>query len=71
MNIVQEIMKMVDHSLLSPGLTDQALEEGCLTAAKYHTASVCVKPYHVRKAFQLLRDTDVDVCGVVGFPHGN
>ena len=64
-------MKMVDHSLLSPTLTDQALEEGCATAAKYHTASVCVKPYHVSKAAQYLGESDVAVVGVVGFPHGN
>lgn len=71
MNIVEKIMKMVDHSLLSPTLTDKDLEEGCATAAKYHTASVCVKPYHVRLAAQLLADSDVVVGGVVGFPHGN
>ncbi len=44
MDIVQEIMKMVDHSLLGPGLTDEQLKEGCAVAAKYHTASVCVNP---------------------------
>ena len=71
MNIVQEIMKMVDHSLLSPSLTDEALEEGCAIAARYHTASVCVKPYHVKGAAQLLLQSDVAVGGVVGFPHGN
>jgi deoxyribose-phosphate aldolase len=71
MNIVQEIMKMVDHSLLSPTLTDQALKEGCAVAAKYHTASVCVKPYHVKQAAQYLVESDVVVGGVVGFPHGN
>jgi deoxyribose-phosphate aldolase len=70
-NIVQEIMKMVDHSLLSPGLTDAGLKEGCEVAAKYHTASVCVKPYHVRQAAAYLDGTDVLVGGVVGFPHGN
>lgn len=71
MNIVQEIMKMVDHSLLSPTLTDLELEEGCATAAKYHTASVCVKPYHVLSASKYLHDSDVAVGGVVGFPQGN
>lgn len=71
MNIVQEIMKMVDHSLLSPDLTDEALKEGCAVAAKYHTASVCVKPYHVKQASEDLTGTDVLVGGVVGFPHGN
>ncbi len=64
-------MKMVDHSLLSPALTDAGLKEGCAVAAKYHTASVCVKPYHVAKASEYLKGTDVLVGGVVGFPHGN
>ncbi|QRN84467.1 deoxyribose-phosphate aldolase (plasmid) [Chloroflexota bacterium] len=71
MDIVQEIMKMVDHSLLGPGLTDKQLKEGCAVAAKYHTASVCVKPYHVRQAAEYLKGTDVAVGAVIGFPHGN
>lgn len=71
MNKVQKIMKMVDHSLLSPTLTDQQLQEGCVLAAKYHTASVCVKPYHVKQAALLLDKTDVAIGGVIGFPHGN
>jgi len=62
---------MVDHSLLSPTLTDRALAEGCAVAAKYHTASVCVKPYHVKQAAQRLVESDVKVGSVVGFPHGN
>lgn len=71
MNIVQEIMKMVDHSLLSPALTDAELDKGCAIAAKYHTASVTVKPCHVRRAAELLKGTDVVVGAVIGFPHGN
>lgn len=71
MNIVQEILKMVDHSLLSPSLTDEQLKEGCALAAQYHTASVCVKPYHVRQAVELLATTDVLVGAVISFPHGN
>ena len=71
MSIVHEIMKMVDHSLLGPGLTDEQLQEGCAVAAQYDTASVCVKPYHVRQAAEYLRDTDVAVGAVIGFPHGN
>ena len=71
MNIVQEILKMVDHSLLSPSLTDEQLKEGCEVAAHYHTASVCVKPYHVQQAAEHLKNTDVLVGAVIGFPHGN
>jgi deoxyribose-phosphate aldolase len=67
----EQLAKMIDHSLLHPTLTDQELEDGCKLAAKYGVASVCVKPYAVRRAAELLRDTDVLVGGVIGFPHGN
>jgi deoxyribose-phosphate aldolase len=66
-----ELAKMIDHSLLHPTMTDQELEEGCAIAAKYHVASVCIKPYYVKRATELLRGTDVLVGAVIGFPHGN
>jgi deoxyribose-phosphate aldolase len=71
MNPVQELAKMIDHSLLHPTITDEGLKEGCGIAAKYGVATVCVKPYAVRQAADLLRGSDVFVCAVVGFPHGN
>lgn len=66
-----ELAKMIDHSLLHPPLTDRELDEGCAIAAKYQVASVCVKPYHVQRAAELLRGSSVLVGAVVGFPHGN
>ena len=66
-----ELAKMIDHSLLHPTLTDQELEDGCRLAAKYSVASVCIKPYAVKRAVELLRGTDVKVGCVIGFPHGN
>ena len=66
-----EIAKMIDHSLLHPTMTDQALKEGIELAKKYHVASVCIKPYAVKMAAELLQGSDVMVCTVVGFPHGN
>jgi deoxyribose-phosphate aldolase len=66
-----EIAKMIDHSLLHPTMTDQALREGIELAKSYHVASVCIKPYAVKMAADLLRGSDVMVCTVVGFPHGN
>jgi deoxyribose-phosphate aldolase len=65
------IAKMIDHSLLNPMMTDQELIDGCLLAVKYHTASVCIKPYAVAIAKEILKDSDVVVGTVVGFPHGN
>ncbi len=62
---------MIDHSILHPTLTDADLERECRVAAKYDVASVCVKPYMVKKATELLKGTDVLVGCVIGFPAGN
>jgi deoxyribose-phosphate aldolase len=67
----EELAKMIDHSLLHPTMTDQELEDGCRLAAKYRVASVCIKPYAVTRAVELLRGSEVKVGAVIGFPHGN
>jgi deoxyribose-phosphate aldolase len=67
----QEMAKMIDHSLLHPTLTDKELEEGCRLAVRYGTASVCIKPYFVKRAAELLKGTGVLVGAVIGFPHGS
>lgn len=66
-----DLAKMIDHSLLHPTMTDQELEEGCKVAAKYQVASVCIKPYAVKRAVEWLRGSGVLVGAVIGFPHGN
>ncbi len=71
MYTIQEIAKMIDHSLLHPTMMDTDLRDGCALAKQYGTASVCVKPYDVATATALLRGSDVLVCSVIGFPHGN
>ena len=67
----EQLAKMIDHSLLHPTLTDRELEEGCALAAKYGVASVCIKPYAVQRAAELLKGTGVLAGCVIGFPHGN
>jgi deoxyribose-phosphate aldolase len=66
-----ELAKMIDHSLLHPTMTDRELEDGCRLAAQYQVASVCIKPYAVKRAAELLAGTGVLVGAVIGFPHGN
>ena len=66
----EQLAKTIDHSLLHPTMTDQELEEGCRVAARYGVASVCIKPYAVKRAAELLRGSGVLVGAVVGFPHG-
>ena len=67
----EQIAKMIDHSLLHPTMTDRDLEDGCRVAAKYGVASVCIKPYAVKRAVELLAGSGVLVGAVIGFPHGN
>jgi deoxyribose-phosphate aldolase len=66
----EELAQMIDHSLLHPTMTDRELEEGCKLAARYGVASVCIKPYFVKRAVELLKGTGVKVGAVIGFPHG-
>jgi deoxyribose-phosphate aldolase len=67
----EQLAKVIDHSLLRPELTEEDVVAGCQLAARYHTATVCVKPCHVRLAKEVLKDSDVLVSTVVGFPHGS
>jgi len=71
MSKLTEIAKMIDHSLLHPTMTDGEIRQGCLVAMKYNVASVCVKPYCIKDAAAILKGSDVMVCAVIGFPHGN
>jgi deoxyribose-phosphate aldolase len=71
MTKVKELAKMIDHSILHPTLTDDDLIRECAVAKKYDVASVCVKPYMVKQAKELLKGTDVFVGCVIGFPAGN
>lgn len=68
---VKDFAKMIDHSVLHPTLTDEDLERECRIAVKYDVASVCVKPYAVKRAAELLKGSDVLVGCVIGFPAGN
>lgn len=68
---LKELAKTIDHSLLSPDLTIKEVMDGCELADRYHVASVCVKPCDVKLAARVLKNSDVKVGTVIGFPHGN
>jgi len=65
------IAKLIDHSLLHPTLTDDEIRAGCQLAKRYEVASVCVKPYAVPLAVEILAGSSVAVGTVIGFPHGS
>ncbi|KAI4603386.1 hypothetical protein KJ359_006181 [Pestalotiopsis sp. 9143b] len=68
---IGQIAKMIDHSLLHPTMTDADILEGLRIAKEYNVATACVKPYMIPLAKKELDGTNVLVCPVIGFPHGN
>ena len=66
-----DIAKTIDHSLLRPELDDEYVDQGIRLAARYHVASVTVRPVDVVRAVRMLDGSDVKVGTVVGFPHGS
>ena len=65
-----ELAKMIDHSLLKPTMTVDELEAGCRLALEYDVASVCIMPYYLARAAEILGGSDVLPTTTVGFPHG-
>ena len=61
---------MIDHTLLKADATADQIAKLCYEAKKHGFASVCVNPTNVKLCADLLRDSDVKVCSVIGFPLG-
>lgn len=64
------IAGIIDHTLLKPETTKEAILTLCQEAAEYNFASVCVNPTWVALAAEELKNAEAVVCTVVGFPLG-
>lgn len=64
------LAKMIDHTLLKQDATFDQIKKLCEEARKYNFASVCINPCWVSNCYNLLGDTEVKICTVVGFPLG-
>ncbi|MBQ0145517.1 MAG: deoxyribose-phosphate aldolase [Lachnospiraceae bacterium] len=67
---VQKINKYIDHTLLKADAAPEQIKKLCEEAKQYDFASVCVNTCYVPLCAEQLKDTDVKVCCVVGFPLG-
>ena len=65
-----EFSKYFDHTILKADASEEDVNAICLEAMKYNFASVCVNSYRTKQVANLLLDTDIDVCTVIGFPLG-
>ena len=66
---VKEILKHVDHTLLTQTATWEEIKQICDDAIKYGTASVCIPPAYVKQVKEYVQDK-MAVCTVIGFPNG-
>jgi deoxyribose-phosphate aldolase len=65
-----KLARMIDHTLLKPEATMQEIENLCAEAKHYGFASVCINPAYVKLCADVLRNSNVKVCTVIGFPLG-
>ncbi|MPQ24563.1 deoxyribose-phosphate aldolase [Bacillus paralicheniformis] len=68
--MTKQIARMIDHTLLKPDTVKSEIEALCKEARVYGFASVCVNPCWVKLCAELLKDSEVKVCTVIGFPLG-
>ena len=66
----EELAGMIDHTNIKPNATKDDIKKLCKECVEYNFSSACVTPANVSLAHELLEDTDVKVCSVVGFPFG-
>lgn len=64
------INKLIDHTALKPNTNKESILKLIAEAKTYDFASVCVNPCWVALAHQELKNTDIKVCTVIGFPLG-
>ncbi|NLZ15786.1 MAG: deoxyribose-phosphate aldolase [Erysipelotrichaceae bacterium] len=62
--------KLIDHTILKQDATPDQIVKLCEEAKQFDFMSVCVNPAYVPLAARLLKDSDVRVCTVIGFPLG-
>ena len=67
---VNEIARRIDHTLLKPDSSERSIRRLCREAHRHGFASVCILPHYVSLSHEILGDSPVHVCTVIGFPLG-
>lgn len=67
---IKEILRHVDHTLLSQTATWEEIRQVCDDAARFGAASACIPPCYVKQAAEYVRGKTA-ICTVIGFPNGN
>lgn len=67
---IEKLAKMIDHTVLKADTKRSKVKEICEEAIEYGFIAICINSVHVAYAAELLKDSDVKICSVVGFPLG-
>lgn len=64
------IKSKIEHTILKADTSVQEVKDLCKEAIKYELFGVCIPPYFVKLAKQSIKDTQVQLITVIGFPLG-
>ncbi len=65
-----DLAHFIDHTLLKPDCTLSEIKQLCEEALQHQFAAVCIPPYYVKDAYNILEKSEVKVSTVIGFPMG-
>ncbi len=68
---IDQIAKLIDHTILSPAATRDDVLEVAKQGLEYDVAAVCMNPVWVEEVSEILKGSNVHTCSVVGFPLGS
>jgi len=69
--IMDNLSKYIDHTILKPEARKEDIKRICEEAKEYNFKAVCINPIYVKYASEILKNTEVLVATVIGFPLGN
>lgn len=67
---MKEVLSLIDHTILKAEATKEMVKSLCEEALEYEFAAVCVNPFYVKYCKELLKDSNIKVATVIGFPLG-
>ncbi|HLR89307.1 MAG TPA: deoxyribose-phosphate aldolase [Atopostipes sp.] len=67
---MENIAQYIDHTILNADATETDVRRICEEAKEYNFKTVCIQPYWVKYAKELLEGTEVGITTVIGFPLG-
>jgi deoxyribose-phosphate aldolase len=67
---MMKLAGLIDHTALKPDTTKEQIQMLCSEAIEYGFASVCINPSYVKLCSELLKNSAIKICTVIGFPLG-